>query len=187
MRARSEAATARGSRTARFLPLWQDIFGDLGVQPVWILAVRDPRAVAASLLARNGLPPAMGELLWVEHYLDALRHLGPRIAGVIHYEKWFSSPLAQVQNLAAIIGCVSNEAKAEAARSIKAELRHDIPGSGGYSLDLAQVVYAWLSPDVLDLGLLQLKADALWRSMEAMASNSAQTSGASRITPPVDS
>ena len=158
-------------RTARFLPLWQDIFGDLGVQPVWILAVRDPRAVAASLLARNGLPPAMGELLWVEYYLDALRHLGARIAGVIHYEKWFSSPLAQVQNLAAMIGNGSNEAEAAVARSIKADLRHDFPGSGGYSLEVAQVVHSWLSSDVADLGLLQRRADALWRSMEAMTSS----------------
>lgn len=63
-------------RTARLLPLWRDIFAEARVEPVWVLVFRHPAAVVRSLAARNRMDPALAELLWIEHNLDALDQVG---------------------------------------------------------------------------------------------------------------
>jgi tetratricopeptide (TPR) repeat protein len=156
-------------RTARFLPLWKGILAELGIVPVWLLSVRDPRAVAASLSARDGLSPALGEWLWVEHYLDVLRHLGPEIAVVVHYERWFTDASRQLHDVAASIGGASDEAIDAARRSIRAELRHDHRFDSAPALNLSHIVYSWLSSDLSDLRRIQGEAEALWRGVEAFA------------------
>ncbi len=161
-------------RTACFLPLWTSLFKDLGVEPIWILAVRDPRAVAASLHARNRLPVEIAELLWSEHYLNALRHLGPCISCVVHYEKWFTSPRHQLNDLARAIGIDAMGAIDEAERSIISELRHNVPGSGNTILDIAQDVYAWLHPEPLNFRYLQRTARSAWLDLETLAANGRQ-------------
>ncbi|GAB0115995.1 tetratricopeptide repeat protein [Acidisoma sp. 7E03] len=156
-------------RTACFLPLWKGIFAEMGVRPVWLLAVRDPRTVAASLSSRDACPLPVGELLWLEHYLNALRHLGPEIAAIIHYEKWFAAPCAQLDALAAAIGDVPAEAVRAAAPSIKAELKRSAPGDGACALSLSATVHAWLAEATAGTRLLQHRAESLWRHLAALA------------------
>jgi tetratricopeptide (TPR) repeat protein len=156
-------------RTASFIPLWKAVFDDLGVEAVWVLSVRDPRAVAASLFSRNRLPLALGELLWLEHYLDALRHLGPDITGIVHYERWFSDPTNQIRVLASKIGGATEEAIERAASVVRAELRHNQPDQDAYSLDQARLVHDWLSAETPDLMRLQRDAEAMWRGIATLA------------------
>lgn len=92
-------------RTVRFIPLWTGIFAELEVEPIWILAVRNPVSVAMSLHKRDNIPQEAGEILWIEHYLDAIRYLGPRISEIVRYENWFSAPLQQGYRLAHVTGC----------------------------------------------------------------------------------
>jgi tetratricopeptide (TPR) repeat protein len=154
-------------RTVSFLPLWQQLFTELGVRPVWLLAVRDPGAVADSLRARDGLPAGLAGLLWAEHYLAALRHLGPRIAGIVHYERWFSTPLEQIGAVAALLGGAT-AADVDAARgAIKAGLRHAEPADE--TLDLARRVHGWLRADHADLARLQVAANTVWSELEFLA------------------
>jgi tetratricopeptide (TPR) repeat protein len=127
-------------RTVRFLPLWREVFANLGVQPVFILAVRDPRSTAASLLARDGIGLALGELLWIEHYLDALRHVGAELAAIVHYERWFSAPIAQAGELSAVVGAAGTEAIEVACGSIRASLRKHARGPASDTLDLARAL-----------------------------------------------
>jgi tetratricopeptide (TPR) repeat protein len=155
-------------RTLMFLPLWQGIFEELGVEPVWVLCVRHPKAVAASLFARNRMPLALGELSWLEHYLNALRHLGPSLACIVHYEDWFSSPEAQLHRLAAAIGFPSAEAIEEARQSIKPDRRRQ-RGESDASLRSASEVHEWLKADRPDLADLQRRARVLWTHVEALA------------------
>ena len=90
-------------RTLRFLPMWDEIFARLGVEPIFVLSLRDPRAVAASLYARDRMPHAIGELLWIEHVSEALARLGPRLSLILHFERWFEAPEAQVEALARVV------------------------------------------------------------------------------------
>jgi tetratricopeptide (TPR) repeat protein len=156
-------------RTVRFLPVWREVFEALGVRPVWLLAVRAPDAVAASLAARDGIPAALGELLWLEHYLDALRELGQRIALVVQYERWFSEPLAQARALAAALGGAGEGAVERAADMVRAELRHHQADPAGARLAPARTLHEGLRADPPDLAALQRDAEALWRALSAAA------------------
>jgi len=153
-------------RAARFIPLWRAIFDELGVAPVWLLSVREPRAVAASLEKRDRLPRALGELLWLEHHLEALRHLGPQLDAVLHYERWFTPAAAgQLTALARLLEAPP-EAVAAARASIKTDLRHHEPGRTA-ELHVAQQVHAWLLPEKPDLRLIQRQAEILSRKIAA--------------------
>jgi hypothetical protein len=86
-------------RTARLLPLWRDIFTELDVTPRYLLTVRDPRAVSASLARRNGFSAARSQLQWLFHYLDAVHYTGGRLSLVADYDRWFSDPQGQAHAL----------------------------------------------------------------------------------------
>lgn len=152
-------------RTACFLPAWINIFDSLGIEPLWVLAVRDPRAVAASLHARNRLPPELGELLWTEHYLNALRHLGSRMACIVHYEQWFSSGREQLATLAGAIGMDSFEAIDHASQAINPELMHNASKTQAAELPVAKAVYTWLCAEHALPGDLEKTAKLVWNHL----------------------
>ena len=110
----------------------------------------------------------MGELLWVEHYLDAIRHLGSSLTGIAHYEKWFSAPSIQMRNLATIIGGASEEDMKEAAQCIRKDLRHHMPDAG-YALDQARRLFSLLQSDDPDWDSLQARAEEMWSDIRALA------------------
>jgi len=113
-------------RTAVLLPLWSEIFEELGIDPVYLLAVRHPGAVAASLRKRNGIPSYHAQLLWLKTNLDALSFCGNNVCAVVDYDRWFRSGLKQAQSvLAALDLTVDPEKLAEAVQSVvQPPLRH---------------------------------------------------------------
>ncbi len=58
-------------RLSRCAPVWLEALRLTGVRPVFLLVVRHPEEVAASLHRRNGEPPAVSRLLWLRHIIDA--------------------------------------------------------------------------------------------------------------------
>ncbi|MGA2186414.1 MAG: sulfotransferase [Bryobacteraceae bacterium] len=91
-------------RTAYLLPLWRRVFRSCGVQPIYVLAVRHPAAVATSLATRHLIPRQATELLWLERYYNACALVGPEIRCVVHYEDWFSTPMEQAHRVLAGTG-----------------------------------------------------------------------------------
>jgi len=79
-------------RTARLLPLWQTIFAEEGIAPIWVLVFRHPAAVIASLAARNALDPALAELLWIEHNLDPLEQIPPADLFAVDFDRLAGAP-----------------------------------------------------------------------------------------------
>ena len=127
-------------RTLRFLPLWREIFERLGVTPIWLLCVRDPRAVAASLFARDRIPLPIGELMWIEHVAEALSQLGPQLSLILHYERSFEAADAQLAALAGAVGLAPTGVLLKA----RPALRHQAPTQEApalpLSLELAQAL-----------------------------------------------
>lgn len=76
-------------RTAVFLPLWNKILNVPGKVPVFLLAVRDPAVVSASLKRQIDRDEAITELQWLQRTTDAIYHTGADCF-VLHYEDWFS-------------------------------------------------------------------------------------------------
>ena len=73
-------------RLCRLMPLWSVLLDEERVSPRYILAVRHPLDVAASLDARDGISPARALLSWLGHLLDAERATRGRRRGIVHYE-----------------------------------------------------------------------------------------------------
>jgi hypothetical protein len=149
-------------RTLRLLPLWIELFAAKGVAPVWLLCLRDPRAVAASLYARDRIPHAVGEWLWLEHVLEGLAQLGPHLARVVVYERGLEAPEAEIRALAATLGL------APCASPFRAELNH-AKAEGKPALPAALALYQALAAPEADLASLQVQARAMQREMTRLA------------------
>jgi O-antigen biosynthesis protein len=130
-------------RLCRLVPLWLPLFDALSVRPCFVLVVREPRDVAASLAARDGIEIERALLLWLRHVLEAERATRglPRV--LVHYEALFDPPgwRAAAARIAAAFGISwpVSDAAAEAAvdEFLSVELRHhraadrrQEPGSG---------------------------------------------------------
>jgi hypothetical protein len=86
-------------RMARLLPLWRDVFAAAGAAPRCVLAVRDPAEACASFARLVRIGPEHAQLLWLQHYLDALREAGPSVVAVVDHALWFAEPEAQAGRL----------------------------------------------------------------------------------------
>ncbi|HET7010129.1 MAG TPA: hypothetical protein VFI11_05090 [Anaerolineales bacterium] len=134
-------------RVSRLVPLWTTIFKDLGLEPVYLLAVRHPHAVAASLLARDAIPQARAQLLWLQHNLDALRDARGRSLHVVEYDRWFTDLRRQVESVVQAVGLsipgTMDDLMTRLADAIRPELRHHTP-TGGEFLPFVEETYVCL-------------------------------------------
>ncbi|MGH7094566.1 MAG: glycosyltransferase, partial [Stellaceae bacterium] len=73
-------------RLCRLLPLWLPMLSRLGVTPRFVLALRHPIEVAASLRARDGINVQCAALLWLRHVLEAERATRGGTRTIVHYE-----------------------------------------------------------------------------------------------------
>jgi tetratricopeptide (TPR) repeat protein len=103
---RAELAGATGMwgfkdpRTCRLLPMWQQIFAELDLEPLYVLAVRDPAAVVESMVKVQALDPLHAEWVWLLYNLDAVRDAGRKLRIVVDYDRWFTAPREQAQAVA---------------------------------------------------------------------------------------
>ena len=58
-------------RVCRFVPLYDAVLSEMGVAVSYVIPVRNPLAVIASLRKRNGMTDGFAALLWLRHVLDA--------------------------------------------------------------------------------------------------------------------
>jgi hypothetical protein len=86
-------------RTAILLPLWQEIFEELQLEPHYILAVRHPGSVAASLGRRDRLSSFHSQALWLRTNLDALSHTRNHLRAIVDYDRWFDSGFEQARTM----------------------------------------------------------------------------------------
>ncbi|GAB0117220.1 sulfotransferase family protein [Acidisoma sp. 7E03] len=107
---RAELASAPGlwgfkdPRTLRFLPLWQEILEELGLETKLILAMRHPAAVAQSLRQRNGHRLGFAQALWAFNMQEVLATAGGQLTAVIDYDLWFVRPSSLCAHLCAHLG-----------------------------------------------------------------------------------
>ncbi len=73
-------------RLCRLTALLHPVFGELGIEPRFILMLRHPSEVAASLAARDGLSAERALLLWLRHTLEAERGTRGHKRTIVHYE-----------------------------------------------------------------------------------------------------
>ena len=129
---RNEMAAAKGvfgfkdPRTSRLLPVWKRIFAELGVEPRYLLAIRTPNAVAASLAKRNEMPAEQAELLWLLHNLDAVQDAGEELRLVLDYDRWFTHPLDQAHAVSRALDLPWPDSADALMTNIKQRIRADL-------------------------------------------------------------
>jgi len=86
-------------RTTRLMPMWNQIFTELRLMPKFIVCLRNPAHVAASLFARENLEVEAGELRALDYMVDALRHTRGRSRCFIRYDDWLKEPMVNGSKL----------------------------------------------------------------------------------------
>jgi hypothetical protein len=135
-------------RTARLIPLWNEVIAQLGLDAKFVLVTRHPLEVAGSLFVRDRLDPVIGELLWVEHNADAMLQCGKRIDAIVEYQDWIDKPLVQARYMIDRLGldyaAGDAELKAIVDRVIAPDLRRQAASGSSYRLPFTGPFYTAL-------------------------------------------
>jgi GT2 family glycosyltransferase len=123
-------------RLCRLVPLWLPLLAELAATPRFVLALRHPLDVAASLAARDDLAVERGLLLWLRHVLEAEQATRGHRRVLVHYEDLVAAggwrPIAaQIATALAIAWPESGPAIAATVDDyLSADLRHQRAGDG---------------------------------------------------------
>lgn len=165
-------------RTMRLWPLWLGIFQELNLAPVPVVMVRHPDAVVRSLAKHNGLSPSRARLVWLQHNVEAMRHVGQTLRVVVDYDRLVNDPDAEVDRIAdALSGDlqITCEARESAKARISTDLRSHKAKAEAPENHLARRVYEALrdsrTDEVNDLIDLYDASEQLFDSWRAERSN----------------
>jgi hypothetical protein len=143
-----EPWAVKDPRICLLLPLYEQLFEQCHLSPIYILCIRDPRSVARSLKRRDNFPALLSELLWLNYTMSAIRVAGSRIKAVVHYEDWFHDGHQQALSLAAGIGLRKTNAdqlpNAALEQIIDGTLNHGDGERGTFALDDVERIYRLL-------------------------------------------
>jgi glycosyltransferase involved in cell wall biosynthesis len=122
--------------SVRLLPMWQRIFADLRIHPRYVLAFRNPAAVAASLIRRDGISRTRAEFLWLLHNVDAFRYTDCRFDAIIRYERWFDDALDQAKSLIHALKLPNAMGDAELSAALQGAIRPTLCHHRGNSAEI---------------------------------------------------
>ncbi|MFO1395970.1 MAG: hypothetical protein U1F48_02805 [Burkholderiales bacterium] len=167
-------------RVPRLLPFWQRAFAALDVDDGYVIAVRHPLAVIASLTARDALDPRRSAWLWVTHLVCALRYTQGRPRVVVDYDRLLAAPERELARMAAALALpapASDSVRAYRDGFLSEDLRHarheagDVGEAAAHPLVAdAHALAQHLAGDA-DAGAETAHAaiDALWQRLLAYA------------------
>lgn len=163
-------------RTCRLLPLWREVFRELNLEPIYVVALRRPAESSVSMSQKSAarrLSEATGELMWLSYNYDIARHVLLKSAAiVIDYDEWFADPAGVGHRLAAGLGLgeLSAEEISECMASIvQSDYRHQIDNETT-GIPIAGMLYKALgSGDVRALRSQVRLADLFFKSLGPIA------------------
>ena len=135
-------ALLKDPRICQFVPLWTSILESLDIEPFFVIPIRNPLEVAASLKARDergpatplgkpvGMPEAKALLLWLRCFLDAERDTRGFPRSFVSYDALMSDWRAVVDRMAGDLGITwpisSDHIAPQAADFLAPEMRHHV-------------------------------------------------------------
>jgi hypothetical protein len=124
----SRLVALKDPRIARLIPFWLRVLERAGYQPSFLIPVRSPLDVAASLSRAEGIPPAKSLLLWLGHLLAAERDTRGHRRSFVSYdgliEDWRRIVARISDDLSIVFPRATTRAAAEIDSFLAAELRH---------------------------------------------------------------
>ncbi|MGN2275043.1 sulfotransferase family protein [Priestia megaterium] len=96
-------------RTSLLLPMWQEIFQELNINPLYVIVVRNPLDVANSLYLRNGFSKEKAFRIWNLYTLSSF--IGSEYSSrmVLHYEDFLKNWDIKLKEVAKTLGIIIPE------------------------------------------------------------------------------
>jgi len=91
-------------RICRLLPFWQRVFSAVETQPRYLLVIRHPMEVAASLARRDRHSRAKALRLWLLHCLESERRTRDACRSFLSYEELLAEPRKEMTRVAEELG-----------------------------------------------------------------------------------
>src|ERR1700683_1647190 len=116
-------------RTCMLLPFWQPVFRELGLEARYVISLRNPLSVAASLRARDAMAEELSFLLWLEHLVAAFKYTKDQRRLVVEYDELLKAPRIQICRIAKALGLpvpISTDAAVQSYEGefLAVDLRH---------------------------------------------------------------
>ena len=116
-------------QTALLLPFWQQVLLRLALDVRYLICLRNPLSVSASLHKRDGIDLTRGHLLWAKYQLAALCHTHGQPRLLVDYDALMEQPQQQLQRIARAFDLPPPESDPQALASfcqefLAAGLRH---------------------------------------------------------------
>jgi len=119
-------------RICRLVPVWREILRSRGVASRFILCLRQPEEVCASLACRDELESERSHALWIEHVCaaEADTRGQPRI--ILTFDQLLANPGQTARELARFLGLPDPDAPALASVNafLEPQLRHERATAG---------------------------------------------------------
>lgn len=145
---RTQAAVfgMKDPRISMLLPLWLRIFNRLRVVPRFVLSVRAPHHVVASMVRQYDVQWEVAELGWLTRTLESLEQTAADCF-IAHYERWFTDTDAFAEGLLSFTGLdrtLTDDRSAMLSQVIKPNLNHAKPDAGAIQNPFVKKLYAAL-------------------------------------------
>lgn len=120
-------------RTIRLLPFWRRVLKDVAAQDVYLLVIRNPSSIAASLFARQKMDVEEAQRLWLAYMVPFLREIEGKPLVTVDYDRLMADPRGQLGRIARHLRLppgAAGEIDRFASEFLDQKLRHTI-----FSLD----------------------------------------------------
>lgn len=113
-------------RVIRILPFWRAVLHDCDADESYVVVIRNPRSIAASLSARQSMEPDQAYRLWLVHMVPFLGDVVKRRHAVVDYDLLMLEPRATIERVARRLGLPERASSIErfTAEFLDAKLRH---------------------------------------------------------------
>ncbi|HEY6327670.1 MAG TPA: sulfotransferase [Candidatus Cybelea sp.] len=116
-------------RTIRLLPFWQAVLRKSGAAGAYVVAIRNPRSIEASLFRRQSMDAALAQRLWLAHMVPYLHLLRGRPIVAVDYDLLMREPRPQLERIARALELPAPDAQEIdrfAADFLDETLRHSV-------------------------------------------------------------
>jgi len=96
----TELLGVKDPRFSLLLAFWKNVFKDSGIEASYVIAIRHPLSVAASLAVRDRLPEEKSHWLWISHLLGCLVGTEKCERIIVEFDELLRNPAIQIGRLA---------------------------------------------------------------------------------------